>query len=86
LELIPCLKLYNCITEMTGGNLAREAFVNTRPSLTRFGNRKVPTAAIAVVNDCFRSLRENAVVGPSVSRGIHESLLNIQVLGEETRG
>ena len=49
MELIPCLKLYNCITEMTGGNLAREAFVNTRPSLTRFGNRKVPTAAIAVI-------------------------------------
>ena len=86
MEIIPCLKLYNCITEMTAGNLAREAFVNTRPSLTRFGIRKVPTAAIAVVTDCFRSLRENTVDRPSILRGIHESLLNIQVLGEETRG
>jgi hypothetical protein len=53
LELIPCLKLYNCITEMTAGNLARKAFVNTRPRLTRFGNRKVSTLAIAVVMNVY---------------------------------
>jgi hypothetical protein len=86
LELIPCLKLYNCITEMTAGNLGRKAFVDTRPNLMRFGNRKVSTLAIAVVNECLRSLQENTVDRPSILRGIHESLLNIQVLGEETRG
>jgi hypothetical protein len=39
LELIPCLKLYNCITAIIGGNLTQGAFVSIR--------RQVPLRPVA---------------------------------------